>query len=430
MATRSPTDTEFSCDYESSGQDEECQSPTAFDHQILTNEEGCQSPTVFDHQAFPKDCQSPTAFHHQTLTKALSSSSLSSSSASHSPTGSPSRHANLSHLESQPSTTTRPKPSWRHKITTFDLRPKLPPWLSRFLGYRKDGIHRPIWALRWLDTFNVPMVVEEYLLAVFCTCSGVIGVMAINQATSFASLPMPLLGFVGALAIILSLSPGSGAAAPRNVVLSQLFSSLLATTVAKLFLAEATTVAEAQRHRHAVWGWAVFVTLASVLFQKSTGFVHPPAGATALIGAIQPTFIRIGWRYVEFVMTSVFFMVAMTLFWGNIGRKAYPHFWFFQPSPPPLPLPPPPPSSSSSSSHAFQHYSPRNSTSQSSRHPHPSSAPLSEGSYRSPHPSKEIFTPAEFVHSNPVSPSEKPLSLSIRAFKCVKKKPHCSNLAA
>ncbi|KNZ61933.1 uncharacterized protein VP01_1334g4 [Puccinia sorghi] len=378
MATRSTTDMqEFSSGYESSDQDEQCPSPG-------------------------------TALDHRTLKKALSSSSLSSS-AFHSTTNSASSNSNLSHLESQPSTTTRPKANWVQKISTFDLRPKLPSWFSRFLGYRKDGIHRPIWALRWLDTFNVPMVLEEYLLAVFCTCSGVIGVIAINTTSSFASLPIPLsVGFVGALAITLSLTLDSAAAAPRNVILSHLFSCLLATVVAKLFLGEESEAIaiKAQLHRQTVWCWAVFVTLASVLFQKATGFLHPSAGATALIGTVQPAFIRIGWRYVEFVMTSVLFMLAMALFWGNIGRKSYPRFWFFQPSPPP---PPPLPSSSSS---AFQHHSSSKNTSQFSRHPHSSSVPPSEGSSVSPHVSKENLA-SEF-HSNPVSSSEKPLSLSIQ----------------
>jgi hypothetical protein len=98
-------------------------------------------------------------------------SAVSSGSNSPHSTGSPVSCGgkSLSDAESQVSTL---GPSGRkvrllEKITNFDLRPKLPSWISRFLGYRKDGIARPIWALRWLDTFNVPIVVEEYLFGIY-----------------------------------------------------------------------------------------------------------------------------------------------------------------------------------------------------------------------------------------------------------------------
>lgn len=52
------------------------------------------------------------------------------------------------------------------QIRSFDLRPELPSWVSRFLGYRSPGAtapYQPIWALKWLDVLKIPLVVEDYV---------------------------------------------------------------------------------------------------------------------------------------------------------------------------------------------------------------------------------------------------------------------------
>lgn len=52
------------------------------------------------------------------------------------------------------------------EVSTFDIRPELPSWISRFLGYRAPGLsapYQPIWALRWLDVLKIPTRVEDYV---------------------------------------------------------------------------------------------------------------------------------------------------------------------------------------------------------------------------------------------------------------------------
>ncbi|POW23538.1 hypothetical protein PSHT_00155 [Puccinia striiformis] len=319
--------------------------------------------------------------------------------------GSPvlSHSESLDDAESQVSTLS---PSTRRvrvleKLANFDLRPKLPSWISRFLGYRKDGICRPILALRWLDTFNVPLVVEEYFFAGFCTISGLICVIAINTSTPFATLPIPLsLGFVGALAIILAVNPQSSVASPRNAILSHFFASMLATIIAKLFLSDLkdSILIAGQMNNQTVWVWACVSVTITVIFQKASSFVHPPAGATALIGTIHPAFIRIGWRYVGLVMSSVLCMIGVALFWGNLGRQSYPKFWFIAPDTP---------------SNAFPDPSPRNHKDDDSQDSYFSSSQLSQESYQSSRSSKDSLTIDS--GSNSDVNSEKSLSLSIRA---------------
>ncbi|WAQ84920.1 hypothetical protein PtA15_5A493 [Puccinia triticina] len=308
----------------------------------------------------------------------------------------------LSDVESQVSTTGAPssrKVRLLSKLANYDVRPKLPSWISRFLGYRKDGICRPIWMLRWLDTFNVPLVVEEYFFACFCTVFGLISVIAINTLTPFSSLPIPLsLGFVGALAIILYLTPHSPAASPRNAILSHLFASMSATMIAKIFLAEAhqKIMIAGQLSNQTVWLWACVAVLSTLIFQKLFGLVHPPAGGTALLGTIQPAFIRIGWRYVGFVMSSVLCMLGVALIWGNVGRRAYPDFWFIQPSQP--------------SSTCIANPNDEDSVDLCS-----ASGRISDGSYQSAHSSKENLTIDSDSGSSLDISSEKNWSVSTRA---------------
>ncbi|KAI9609392.1 hypothetical protein H4Q26_007346 [Puccinia striiformis f. sp. tritici PST-130] len=293
--------------------------------------------------------------------------------------GSPvlSHSESLDDAESQVSTLS---PSTRRvrvleKLANFDLRPKLPSWISRFLGYRKD--------------------------AGFCTISGLICVIAINTSTPFATLPIPLsLGFVGALAIILAVNPQSSVASPRNAILSHFFASMLATIIAKLFLSDLkdSILIAGQMNNQTVWVWACVSVTITVIFQKASGFVHPPAGATALIGTIHPAFIRIGWRYVGLVMSSVLCMIGVALFWGNLGRQSYPKFWFIAPDTP---------------SNAFPDPSPRNHKDDDSQDSYFSSSQLSQESYQSSRSSKDSLTIDS--GSNSDVNSEKSLSLSIRA---------------
>lgn len=251
----------------------------------------------------------------------------------------PSKHDALDDEETQAlslnSSLRSPKRRLLDRLHDLDVRPSLPPWISRFLGYRRNGICRPIWALQWLETFNIPLVIEDYFFAIFCTVFGMICVMAVNSMSPFATLPIPLsLGFVGALAVILYLTPHSPTAAPRNVLLSHLFASLLATVIAKLFLQDRkmrVQVAD-QMSSETVWIWACVAVTLTLIFQKTFNLIHPPAGGTALLGTIQPSFISIGWIYVGFVMSSVAIMVGTALVWGNVGRRFYPVYWFTPPS--------------------------------------------------------------------------------------------------
>ncbi|EFP79728.2 hypothetical protein PGT21_031860 [Puccinia graminis f. sp. tritici] len=342
---------------------------------------------------------SPSTSSRSLRAGSTASSETDSSHSKDSPVTSASK--SLGELESQLSTLGRPSARTirsLEELANFDVRPKLPACISRFLGYRKDGICRPIWMLQWLDTFHVPLVVEEYFFACFCTNFGLISVIAINTMTPFSSLPIPIsLGFVGALSIILYLTPHSPAAAPRNVFLSHLFASMIATVIAKLFLSDAhkTILIAGQMTTQTVWVWACVAVTSTLIFQKIFGLVHPPAGGTALIGTIQPAFIRIGWRYVGFVMSSVLCMLGVALLWGNVGRRAYPDFWFIQPTSPP--------------SNAFQ-TNPKDSDSVESCS---SSRRMSEVSYQSCEDSKDNLTTSSRFNQD-IS-SEKSLSLSIRA---------------
>ncbi|KAI9609393.1 hypothetical protein H4Q26_007347 [Puccinia striiformis f. sp. tritici PST-130] len=155
-----------------------------------------------------------------------------------------SAYESLDHVEIQVSS---PSPSYRdvcvvEKLANFDLRPKLPSWISRFLGY--PG---------------------------FCTTSGLICVIAINTLTPFATLPISISPeFVGALAIIFSISPHSPAGSPRDAIISNLFASMLATIIGKFCLADLhdSILIARQMNNQTVWVWACVSVTTVMVFKK------------------------------------------------------------------------------------------------------------------------------------------------------------------
>jgi CBS-domain-containing membrane protein len=58
-----------------------------------------------------------------------------------------------------------------------------------------------------------------------------------------------------------------------------------------------------------------------------TKTVHPPAGATALLAAVDPQVRELGWCLVPVVMLSVGLMFGVALVVGNLQR-CYPLYWW------------------------------------------------------------------------------------------------------
>ena len=58
-----------------------------------------------------------------------------------------------------------------------------------------------------------------------------------------------------------------------------------------------------------------------------TNTVQPPGGATAVLAAVDPTTIRMGWMFVPFIVLGSFLMFLVACLVNNIQRQ-FPVFWW------------------------------------------------------------------------------------------------------
>lgn len=125
----------------------------------------------------------------------------------------------------------------------------------------------------------------------------------------------------GAAAILLYNAIDSPLSQPRNAFFGQLISALTGIVVSKLFAYHPRFETEY------VWlAGALSCALASVLMGV-TKTVHPPAGATALLAAVDDRVRHMGWFLVPVVVISSGLMISVALVLGNIQRT-YPRHWW------------------------------------------------------------------------------------------------------
>jgi hypothetical protein len=58
-----------------------------------------------------------------------------------------------------------------------------------------------------------------------------------------------------------------------------------------------------------------------------TNTVHPPGGATALLAAIDPTVLAMGWMFIPLLLLGSILMLVIALLINNIQRQ-FPVFWW------------------------------------------------------------------------------------------------------
>ena len=57
-----------------------------------------------------------------------------------------------------------------------------------------------------------------------------------------------------------------------------------------------------------------------------TGTTHPPAGATALLAAVEPEVYGLGWYFLPVVLLSSAMVLVAALLANNVQRR-YPVYW-------------------------------------------------------------------------------------------------------
>lgn len=111
------------------------------------------------------------------------------------------------------------------------------------------------------------------------------------------------------------------------------FSALVGVCITKLF----SLIPDQARFDSLRWLAASLSTALAIVVMELTGTAHPPAGATALLPAVDEQVWNLSWYFLPVVLLSSMLLLACALLLNNLRRR-YPVFWI---TPTPLPGPGP-----------------------------------------------------------------------------------------
>ncbi|TFK62781.1 hypothetical protein BDN72DRAFT_889942 [Pluteus cervinus] len=201
-----------------------------------------------------------------------------------------------------------------HRLST------LPPWISHWLGYRSSPpSKRPDYVV-WIWSF----------IGAFCGISVIQAVF--SQAQYFIERGVPsIVASYGASAVLIYGAVDAPLAQPRALIVGHFIGAFMGTGITKLFL-----LLPAERFNELQWLAASLSCACSIVLMQMTGTTHPPAGATAVLAAVNVQTREMGWYYLPVILFSSTLALAVALITNNLQRR-YPLFWFY-PSPAPAPL--------------------------------------------------------------------------------------------
>ncbi|TCD64639.1 hypothetical protein EIP91_003841 [Steccherinum ochraceum] len=187
-----------------------------------------------------------------------------------------------------------------------------PWWASRWLGYRASPPPPLPKPLVWFWT----------LIGAFC---GVSVIQALfNYSDYFIRRGVPgIIASYGASAVLVYGAIDSPLAQPRALVCGHFLSALTGVCVAKLF----ETMHDKPHLEEVRWLAGSVAASAAVVVMQITETTHPPAGATALLAAVNQPVYELGWYYLPIILLSSSLMLTVALIINNIQRR-YPVFWF------------------------------------------------------------------------------------------------------
>lgn len=111
-------------------------------------------------------------------------------------------------------------------------------------------------------------------------------------------------------------------AQPRALIGGHFISALAGVCITRLF----SLLPSEQRLDSLRWLAGSLSTAVAIIAMQVTKTTHPPAGATALLAAVDPAIYGLSWYYLPVVLLSSMLVLATALFINNIQRR-YPVFW-------------------------------------------------------------------------------------------------------
>ncbi|XDG05530.1 hypothetical protein ABKA04_005145 [Annulohypoxylon sp. FPYF3050] len=194
---------------------------------------------------------------------------------------------------------------------------RLPVWINRWLGFRQAPPRPLPQYANYLWSF----------IAAFCGLSVLQAIF--NYSDYFTSRHVPgIIASYGASAVLVYGMPQAPLAQPRALLGGHFLSALVGICITKLFsLIPSSTKFDSLR-----WLAASLSTAIAIVVMQVTDTTHPPAGATALLPAVDMDIWNLSWYFLPVVLLSSTMVLAVALLLNNIQR-VYPTFWI-NPAPP------------------------------------------------------------------------------------------------
>lgn len=123
-------------------------------------------------------------------------------------------------------------------------------------------------------------------------------------------------------------------AQPRALVGGHFISALIGVCVTQLFL-----LLPPEQYESLRWLNASLAASIAIVVMQITKTTHPPAGATALLPAIDVDIRALSWYYLPVCLMSSALVLVTALLLNNIQRR-YPTYWIAPPPPPKAPAAP------------------------------------------------------------------------------------------
>ncbi|KAH8112322.1 HPP family-domain-containing protein [Phellopilus nigrolimitatus] len=197
---------------------------------------------------------------------------------------------------------------------------RLPTWFSHWLGYRASPPPKRPDYIIWFWSFVGAFGALSILQAIF------------GHAETFVGRNVPtIIASYGASAVLCFGAIEAPLAQPRALVAGHFISALIGLCITKLF-------SLSPDFENLRWVAGSLSTSLAIVAMQMTATTHPPAGATALLVAVNDDVWAISWYYLPVVLLSSTMVLVVALLINNIQRR-YPVYWISPSAPPP---PPPP----------------------------------------------------------------------------------------
>ncbi|KAJ5835307.1 hypothetical protein N7447_001333 [Penicillium robsamsonii] len=205
-------------------------------------------------------------------------------------------------------------------ISEKEFLARLPRSISHWLGYRETAPKPPSRYLVYLWSF----------IAAFC---GLCVVQAIfNYSSYFIKRGVPgIIASYGASAVLVYGAIEAPLAQPRALIGGHFLSALVGICITKLF----SLIPDEEKFNSLRWLAASLSSAVAIVVMQITETTHPPAGATALLPAVDQAVWALSWYYLPVVLLSSTMLLAVALIVNNIQRR-YPVFWISLPAAKPV----------------------------------------------------------------------------------------------